>query len=91
MRLRYKGSKIKILFNINIKKKLKNKIKEICRADIFKSVLSSGNNHFTIIFTGLVMSDENVAIMGILVSWGNRFLLIFVSTLKQLIIHYLLI
>lgn len=59
------------------------KIHQIRLLDTVKGLLGLVNNQLLIIFASILMNDDDVALMGILVTWGNRVILIFISTLKQ--------
>lgn len=60
------------------------KITSIRRADVFKSILGTGNTHLAVLFSSLILSDNDIALLGLLVSWGRSAILLVISSLKQI-------
>ena len=62
----------------------KKKIWEIRCVDVIKSFVGSSNSHLLLIFSSFYLGAADFALLGIIVTWGNRFILLFISSLKQI-------
>lgn len=66
-----------------LKQRIHTKMEQIRRVDLVRSLIGTGNSQLTILFSSILMNDADLALLGLLVTWGNRMLLLFISTLKQ--------